>query len=173
MTIPNSSRRMWGSGFSDACPPSSAVRSPPRLDTKACAASWQVVESRNTTYQSAPRANRFGSIHFHLPLKRRCPGQRPLTGESMPILGYRRRARQPSGKCISISDCLEDDDQQNDDQNERSDSDVHDFLLLRIGVARRWPTQHLVDFSWLPMSAACNTYRLPIARAVACTSMLR
>src|SRR5271165_3049124 len=55
-TIPNGERRMCGMGLRETCPPSAAVKSPPSLATSACAASWQVVENRNTRYQIAPRA---------------------------------------------------------------------------------------------------------------------
>src|SRR5487761_523106 len=55
-TIPNGERRICGIGLSVTCPPSAAVKSPPSLATSACAASWHVVEKRNTMYQIAPRA---------------------------------------------------------------------------------------------------------------------
>ncbi len=58
--MPNGSRRMCGIGFSVTCPPRAAVGSPPNLATKACAASWQVVENRNTTYHKKPIASASG-----------------------------------------------------------------------------------------------------------------
>ncbi len=56
--MPKSSRRMCGIGFSETWPPSKAVVSPPIFATRACAASWHVVESRNTTYSIKPNASR-------------------------------------------------------------------------------------------------------------------
>src|ERR1700733_9476951 len=58
--MPNGSRRMWGIGFSVTWPPRNAVRSPPHFATRACADSWQVVESRKTTYQSKPSTRKSG-----------------------------------------------------------------------------------------------------------------
>ena len=55
-TIPNGERRMCGMGFRVSWPPSEAVRSPPHFAASAWADSWQVVESRNATYQMAPSA---------------------------------------------------------------------------------------------------------------------
>src|SRR5580700_10524712 len=55
-TMPKGERRICGIGLSVTCPPSAAVVSPPSLATSACAASWHVVEKRNTTYQMTPRA---------------------------------------------------------------------------------------------------------------------
>ena len=55
-TMPNGSRRMWGIGLSDTCPPWYAVGSPSRHATRACAASWSVVEKRNAANQMAPSA---------------------------------------------------------------------------------------------------------------------
>src|SRR5271170_3000988 len=54
--MPKGERRMWGIGLRVTCPPSNAVRSPPHLAASEWAASWQVVESRKATYQTAPRA---------------------------------------------------------------------------------------------------------------------
>src|ERR1041384_369672 len=52
--MPHGSRRMCGTGFSVIWPPRSAVSSPPSLATKACDASWHVVENRKATYQMHP-----------------------------------------------------------------------------------------------------------------------
>src|SRR2546427_2096180 len=57
ITMPQGSRWMCGMGFNVTCPPSDAVSSPPILAARACAASWQVVEKRKTTYQMNPRAS--------------------------------------------------------------------------------------------------------------------
>src|SRR5713226_4280467 len=62
ITMPQGSRWMCGMGFSVTCPPSEAVSSPPILAARACAASWQVVEKRKTTYQMNPRASCSGEM---------------------------------------------------------------------------------------------------------------
>src|ERR1017187_263539 len=54
ITMPKGSRRMWGMGSSETCPPWKAVRSPPNCAAHAWEASWHVVESRNTTYHTTP-----------------------------------------------------------------------------------------------------------------------
>src|SRR3974390_236541 len=55
-TMPNGERRICGIGLSVTWPPSAAVVSPPSLATRACAASWHVVENRKAKYQIAPIA---------------------------------------------------------------------------------------------------------------------
>ena len=54
--MPKGSRRMCGTGLRVTWPPRAAVSSPPIFATSACAASWHVVESKKTTYQSGARA---------------------------------------------------------------------------------------------------------------------
>ena len=63
-TVPNGERRMCGMGFSETCPASYAVGSPPSFAASACAASWHVSESRNATYQMAAR-DRVSGLRFH------------------------------------------------------------------------------------------------------------
>src|SRR5215472_3323027 len=58
--MPIGSRRMCGSGFNVTCPPREAVSSPPIFATRACAASWQVVEKRKAMYQINPKASTSG-----------------------------------------------------------------------------------------------------------------
>src|SRR5262249_3707847 len=52
--MPIGSRRMWGIGDSETCPPRYAVRSPPRRAASACMASCTVVENRNAANHSRP-----------------------------------------------------------------------------------------------------------------------
>src|SRR5712692_6107515 len=62
ITMPQGSRWMCGMGFNVTWPPSEAVSSAPILAARACAASWQVVEKRKTTYQMNPRASCSGEM---------------------------------------------------------------------------------------------------------------
>ena|ERR1700683_3120194 len=60
MTVPKGDLLMWGIGLRLTWPPCEAVGSPPILATKACAASWHVVEKRKTMYQIAPSTRKCG-----------------------------------------------------------------------------------------------------------------
>src|SRR6187551_3557742 len=68
-TMPNGSRRTWGTGLSETCPPRAAVSSPSFSALHAWAASWQTVEKRNTPYHIKP-FTRSGVIGARYPATR-------------------------------------------------------------------------------------------------------